>query len=112
MPLTVVNQAVQNIAHAGVVAPAMQSKGLDAGIAALVAHKSPTLIALAEILDELPNLAVTIDEPSRGLRLTFELGEEPRDETFADAAFPARNEDPAFHAVRSSASKALFSAGF
>ncbi len=69
------NQAVEDVAHPGVVAPAVQGEGRDALVAALLAQKPSARIAPAKILDELPNLAIAVDQPRRPLRLAFHFGQ-------------------------------------
>jgi hypothetical protein len=75
----------------------------------LSAHELAVLIASAKILDELPDFAVAVEEPSTRIALALGFGEQSRDEAFTDAALAAGDQNPPLHAVRSSASKALFS---
>jgi len=87
----------------------VQREGVDARISRLSTHDSIEFIASSEILCELSDFAVTVEQPRRRFHLALYLSEQARHKTFADAALPARHEDPTPHAVRSSASKTLLS---
>ncbi len=87
----------------------MQRESVDASISTLAPHDSIEFIASAEILRELSDFTIAVEEPRRRFHLALHLSEQARHKTLADAAFPARDEDPTPHAVRSSASKTLLS---
>jgi hypothetical protein len=87
----------------------VEREGSDAGVSGLSSEKPSPFVTSAEVLDELPDLAVAVDEPGARFALAFGLREQACDKAFADAAFAAGDEDPSLHAVRSSASKALLS---
>jgi hypothetical protein len=77
------------MAHAGIIAPSVQSQGANADIPDLAAHELAVLIAGAEILDELPDLTIAVEEPGTRIGLAFGFGEQSGNEAFADTAFAA-----------------------
>jgi len=97
------------VAHPAVVTPTVQREGVDARISTLVTHDLPVLVASTKIVGELPDFAVTVEQPRRRFYFALGLGEQSRNKTLADAALAARDENPTLHAVRSSASKTLLS---